>query len=457
MEAETPEPSYYYTDATRGALGPCQLAQLRVLWVSGIITRDTSIWREGLGSWLPVHAMTEVAAVLLPLAQPPVAVQSAPWYHLDASGQRSPAGLSIEAIGRLVASGELDGMSHVWREGMGEWAELGQVPELRAILLRAEPDDDDDAEEQVFDPNAELDEVVRARAAATASLAKPAGASSSSAAGGAPAVDADGEAKAKRVRKKKPKFKSDAGSNVYVSGLPDDVEHDELLECFKVAGVLKTDPASGAARLKLYKDDRGRPKGDALLTFAKPESVALAVTLRDGYELRPGRALSVQPAKFEQRGEALVQKRLGKDEQQVRKKQKLVAQRQQGEWDDELAAATAPAPPPASTATTRPVRTRARATPRRSSASAATRATARATPGPPPPPSTGAPARRGRRTRRTRTASTTPWPATPTTAATRTARPARGATRPTPPCGGSCATSRRATRRWSSTWAPSRT
>ena len=59
MEAETPEPSYYYTDATRGALGPCQLAQLRVLWVSGIITRDTSIWREGLGSWLPVHAMTE--------------------------------------------------------------------------------------------------------------------------------------------------------------------------------------------------------------------------------------------------------------------------------------------------------------------------------------------------------------------------------------------------------------
>ena len=83
-----------YTDATRGALGPCQLAQLRVLWVSGIITRDTSIWREGLGSWLPVHAMTEVAAVLLPLSQPPVAVQSAPWYHLDASGQRSPAGLS---------------------------------------------------------------------------------------------------------------------------------------------------------------------------------------------------------------------------------------------------------------------------------------------------------------------------------------------------------------------------
>ena len=80
-------------------------------------------------------------------------------------------------------------------------------------------------------------------------------------------------------------------------------------------------------------------RGDALLTFAKPESVALAVTLRDGYELRPGRALSVQPAKFEQRGEALVQKRLGKDEQQVRKKQKLVAQRQQGEWDDELAEA----------------------------------------------------------------------------------------------------------------------
>ena len=40
------------------------------------------------------------------------------------------------------------------------------------------------------------------------------------------------------------KFVKKAGSNVYVSGLPEDVEQEELLECFKVAGLLKTDPAT---------------------------------------------------------------------------------------------------------------------------------------------------------------------------------------------------------------------
>ena len=73
-----------------------------------------------------------------------------------------------------------------------------------------------------------------------------------------------------------------------------------------------------------YKNESGQSKGDALLGFIKPESVALAVTLRDGYELRPGRPMTVVPAKFEQRGGALAQKRLGKEANQQRKRAKLV-------------------------------------------------------------------------------------------------------------------------------------
>lgn len=344
-----PAVSYYYSDAAKGALGPCQLTQLRVLWVSGHIGRDTSVWREGLGSWLPIYAFPEVSDALLPLAQPPSAgAEATPWYHLDANGERSTTGQSAEAIGNMVASGELDGMSLVWREGMAQWAELGQVGELRAILLRADPDDDEDElppEQQVFDPHDDLDAARRTRDAAAAKAKPPkkgageAGAPSSSAAGeAAGAASADGEAKAKRVRKKKPKFKADGGSSIYVSGLPDDTDQEELLEWFRVAGLLKTDPGSGAPKLKMYMDEGGKPKGDALLTFAKAESVSLAVTLRDGYEVRPGRTLAVQPAKFEQRGDALApQRRLGKEETQHRKKQRLLEQRQLREWDDELA------------------------------------------------------------------------------------------------------------------------
>ena len=129
----------------------------------------------------------------------------------------------------MLASGELDGMSLVWREGMAQWTELGQVGELRAILLRADPDDDDDklpAEQQVFDPHDDLDAARREAAAAKAKQPKGGGRGAGEA--GAPAeaagASADGEAKAKRVRKKKPKFKTDGGSSIYVSGLPDDAE-----------------------------------------------------------------------------------------------------------------------------------------------------------------------------------------------------------------------------------------
>ena len=169
-EEEAAPPSYYYSDATRGALGPCLLSQLRVLWVSGHISRDTSVWREGLGSWLPIHALPEVSTALLPLAHPSSHQVSgahgpADWYFLDAEGQRSGAAHTVEQMGRLLASGELDGMSLVWREGMAEWLELGQVAELRAAGQAAtEPEDEPPQEQQVFDPYADLDLAQQARA-----------------------------------------------------------------------------------------------------------------------------------------------------------------------------------------------------------------------------------------------------------------------------------------------------
>jgi HIV Tat-specific factor 1 len=47
---------------------------------------------------------------------------------------------------------------------------------------------------------------------------------------------------------------------VYVSGLPEEVEEEELLECFKVAGLFKLDAESGQPKLRMYKDEAGRPK-----------------------------------------------------------------------------------------------------------------------------------------------------------------------------------------------------
>ena len=223
-EEEAAPPSYYYSDASGKPLGPCLLSQLRVLWVSGHISRDTSVWREGLGSWLPIHALPEVSAALLPLAHPSShqvggAHGPADWYFLDAEGQRSGAAHTVEQMGRLLASGELDGMSLVWREGMAEWVELGQVAELRAAGQAAtEPEDEPPQEQQVFDPYDDLDLAQQARAGSSFNQRKKAGATAAAAAAGATAATgasgsavedaAEGEAKPKRVRKKKPKFKA---------------------------------------------------------------------------------------------------------------------------------------------------------------------------------------------------------------------------------------------------------
>jgi len=70
------------------------------------------------------------------------------------------------------------------------------------------------------------------------------------------------------------------------------------------------------------------------VSFLKAESVNLAVTLRDGYELRPGQPLKVQAAKFEKRDDVDGggSRRLGKEEMQARKKQKLLERKALSEW-----------------------------------------------------------------------------------------------------------------------------
>ncbi|XP_015514087.2 HIV Tat-specific factor 1 homolog [Neodiprion lecontei] len=117
-------------------------------------------------------------------------------------------------------------------------------------------------------------------------------------------------------------FEVDEAHNtaVYITGLPLDITMEELTGIVTKYGLLARDDKA-KDKIKLYKDEDGQPKGDALVTYIKVESVNLALHLLDGSQIR-GNTLSVQRAKFQMKGKydpGLKPKRKKRDKERAKK------------------------------------------------------------------------------------------------------------------------------------------
>ena len=100
-------------------------------------------------------------------------------------------------------------------------------------------------------------------------------------------------------------------TSIYVTGLAADITAEELRSVFSKCGVIIEHPETGEIPIcnvlmthayffegdpliKLYRDDRGKLKGDAAITFLKSPSVELACKLYDGLEMSSGAPITVR-------------------------------------------------------------------------------------------------------------------------------------------------------------------
>ncbi|KAJ3058664.1 hypothetical protein HK102_010369, partial [Quaeritorhiza haematococci] len=104
-------------------------------------------------------------------------------------------------------------------------------------------------------------------------------------------------------KKKKTEPKKKPNRAIYVNGLPPDVTVDEVKEYFTKCGIIMEDVMTGEPKIKIYKDDKGMAKGDALIVYFKEESVELACKLLDDSQFRFGDSgrVRVQKAVFQEK------------------------------------------------------------------------------------------------------------------------------------------------------------
>ncbi|KAF3309836.1 hypothetical protein TWF173_010541 [Orbilia oligospora] len=128
---------------------------------------------------------------------------------------------------------------------------------------------------------------------------------------------------------------------VYVTNLPLDATAQEVEELFSKYGVLAEEIDSGKKRVKLYTDESGNPKGDALIVYFRPESVKLAIQMLDDTDFRlgvgdAGGRIKVQAADYSYKA----QQDAPQDKKMTRDKKKIIAKSQKlnnklADWDDD--------------------------------------------------------------------------------------------------------------------------
>ena len=134
--------------------------------------------------------------------------------------------------------------------------------------------------------------------------------------------------------------KARVNTAVYITSIPLDADKDEIRHTFSKCGVIAEEIDSGEPRIKMYEDDKGQFKGDALVVYFRPESVNLAIQMLDDSDFRfgtegPMGKMRVQAADFSYKSQQEAPEKKSKKDQTkiIKKTQKL--NNKLADWDDD--------------------------------------------------------------------------------------------------------------------------
>ncbi|KAJ5166836.1 nuclear mRNA splicing factor-associated protein [Penicillium canariense] len=137
----------------------------------------------------------------------------------------------------------------------------------------------------------------------------------------------------------KPK-KQRVNTAVWITSLPLDAEFTEIRDVFSRCGMIAEEIDSGNPRIKMYNDESGKFKGEALVVYFRPESVNLAIQMLDETDFRFGQPGPLGPMKVQAAELSFKSQKEAPPKSSMRDKRKIMERTQRlnsklADWDDD--------------------------------------------------------------------------------------------------------------------------